>query len=249
MKVDSIAIFQILVDDDSNLFLAVVDQAKGGNRSGFQTKIAAEPLFRSKAEPVFPDLNFELLEPGSFRVLNDNKVVTVALLIAEKEILAMGASYSLPITLSSFDCEDRRMLMPDKRDAELLQNIVNFLFILFRQEFLLLLNFHRPFSKHQFGMAATTIEGLALPSYLGGGMRHSPFQRSLRFLFAPCLPFSDTLRCPATKRAYPLGFLNDAASLRRCPTREPGLAGRRGCLSEASSAAAEEGDEGTALKT
>ena len=34
-----------------------------------------------------------------------------------------------------------------------------------------------------------------------------------------------------------------------CPSREPGLAGRRGCLSEASSAAAEKGGEGTALKT
>jgi hypothetical protein len=33
------------------------------------------------------------------------------------------------------------------------------------------------------------------------------------------------------------------------PSREPGLAGRQGCLSEASSAAAEKGDEGTALKT
>jgi hypothetical protein len=34
-----------------------------------------------------------------------------------------------------------------------------------------------------------------------------------------------------------------------CPSREPGLAGRRGCLSEVSSAAAEKGSEGTALKT
>jgi len=33
------------------------------------------------------------------------------------------------------------------------------------------------------------------------------------------------------------------------PSREPSLAGRRGCLSEASSAAAEKGGEGTALKT
>jgi hypothetical protein len=32
------------------------------------------------------------------------------------------------------------------------------------------------------------------------------------------------------------------------PSREPGVAGRRGCLSEASSAAAEKGGEGTALK-
>jgi hypothetical protein len=32
-------------------------------------------------------------------------------------------------------------------------------------------------------------------------------------------------------------------------SREPGFAGRRGCLSEASSAAAEKDGEGTALKT
>ncbi len=98
-------------------------------------------------------------------------------------------------------------------------------------------------------MAEATIEGLALPSHLGGGMQHSPFQRSLRFLVAPCLPFSDASKRPATKGACPLGFPNDAASQRRCPSREPGFAGRRGCLSEASSAAAEKGDEGTALKT
>jgi len=34
-----------------------------------------------------------------------------------------------------------------------------------------------------------------------------------------------------------------------CTSREPGFAGRRGCLSEASSAVAEKGCEGTALKT
>jgi hypothetical protein len=39
-----------------------------------------------------------------------------------------------------------------------------------------------------------------------------------------------------------LAFLN-------CLSREPSFAGRRGCLSEASSAAAEKGSEGTALKT
>jgi len=33
------------------------------------------------------------------------------------------------------------------------------------------------------------------------------------------------------------------------PSREPGFAGRRGCLSEASSAAAEKEGSGTALKT
>jgi len=34
-----------------------------------------------------------------------------------------------------------------------------------------------------------------------------------------------------------------------CPSRELGFAGRRGCLSEASSAAAEKGGSGTALTT
>jgi hypothetical protein len=34
-----------------------------------------------------------------------------------------------------------------------------------------------------------------------------------------------------------------------CPSREPSFAGRRGCLSEASSGAAEKDSEGTALKT
>jgi hypothetical protein len=77
-------------------------------------------------------------------------------------------------------------------------------------------------------MAKATIEGLAFPSHLGGGMRRSPFQRSLRILVAPCLPFSDAYQRPATKGAPPLGFPNDVASPRRCPSREPGLAGRRG---------------------
>jgi hypothetical protein len=93
-------------------------------------------------------------------------------------------------------------------------------------------------------MAGATIEGLAFSSHLGGGIApHSPFQRFR------CLPFSDASQRPATKGTYPLGFPNDVASQRRCPSREPGLAGRRGCLSEASSAAAEKGCEGTALKT
>jgi len=100
------------------------------------------------------------------------------------------------------------------------------------------------------GNSLVTIEGLAFPSHLGGGIApHSPFQRSLRFLVAPGLPFSDAFQRPVTKGAYPLGFPNDVASQRRCPSRGPDEVGRRGCLSEASSAAAEKGCEGTALKT
>jgi hypothetical protein len=93
-------------------------------------------------------------------------------------------------------------------------------------------------------MAEATIEGLAFSSHLGGGIApHSPFQRFR------CLPFSDASERPATKGAYPLGFPNGVASQRRCTSRGPDEVGRRGCLSGASSAAAEKGSEGTALKT
>jgi hypothetical protein len=45
------------------------------------------------------------------------------------------------------------------------------------------------------------------------------------------------------------GATIEGLALPNRPSREPGLTGRRGCLSEASSAAAEKGGEGTALKT
>jgi hypothetical protein len=94
------------------------------------------------------------------------------------------------------------------------------------------------------GMDEATIEGLALPSLFGGGIAsHSPFQRFR------CLPFSDASKRPATKRTYPLGFPNDVASQHRYSSREPGMPGRRVCLSGASYAAAEKSGEGTALKT
>ncbi len=98
-------------------------------------------------------------------------------------------------------------------------------------------------------MAAATIEGLAFPHLGGGTAPHSPFQRSLRNFVAPCLPFSDASKRPATKGTYPLGFPNDVASQRRRSSRVPDCVGRRVCLSGASYAAAEKSDEGTALKT
>ena len=68
-------------------------------------------------------------------------------------------------------------------------------------------------------MAGADIEGLAFPSHLGGGMQHSPFQRSLRFLVAPCLPFSDASKRPATKGGHapldsPTTQLRSAVALR-----------------------------------
>lgn len=52
-------------------------------------------------------------------MFNNNNIVAVTLFVAQKEILAMGASYCLPVTLGLFDGEDGRMLMPDIRNIEL----------------------------------------------------------------------------------------------------------------------------------
>jgi len=52
-------------------------------------------------------------------MLNDDQVVPVALLIAEKQVLAMRRVDAGPMLLSFFDGRHRRMLVTGVRDAEL----------------------------------------------------------------------------------------------------------------------------------
>jgi len=83
-------------------------------------------------------------------------------------------------------------------------------------------------------MAEATIEGLPSPCALRGESLRIPPSNGRSDSVAPCLSFSDASQPPATKGTYPLGFPNDVTSQGRCLSRKPGLAGRQGCLSEAS---------------
>jgi len=87
-------------------------------------------------------------------------------------------------------------------------------------------------------MKEATIEDLAFPNHFGGGTASlSPFQRSPHSMRLPASP----------SRAVPKGPWNPNDWLSaNCSSRVPDFVGQRGCLSVASSAAAEKSEEGMA---
>lgn len=83
--------------------LLVVNQSERGNRPGFETQIFFHALFGCERQfPLMKSL-FEVVDCKRAVAVEDYKIVTVALVIAEKQVLAMLRTVGMPILSGDFD--------------------------------------------------------------------------------------------------------------------------------------------------
>jgi len=129
MKVDRLVFSEVVIDDHANFLRCVVDEPERRYGTRFYAQKTHEPLGRSKAEPVLDEFRSQRFEVNRLCGLGDNQVVPVSLIIAEKEVFTVGSDETPPVFFGLFDGEDGGMLVPGERDAELLDDVFDFFFL------------------------------------------------------------------------------------------------------------------------
>ena len=87
----------------------VVHKSERRHRSRLKTEAAVHPLRRSERKFSLSESMLKRMNVKIFMTFKDNQIMSVSLMITEKEILAMGRIYILPIFKSKFDCRKRWM--------------------------------------------------------------------------------------------------------------------------------------------
>src|SRR5665647_3657809 len=106
----------------------IVDEAERRNGARLDAEPALQPLARGEAQPVLVELGREALEVDAAGDGRDDEVVPVPFVIAEEEVLAVRALEAGPVLFRFFDRRDRRMLMADIGNAELVQGFEDLAF-------------------------------------------------------------------------------------------------------------------------
>ncbi len=137
MKVNRLRLLKVLVDNDPNLFLAVIEQSERGNSARIQPEEPHQPLGRGKAEPVFSQLFFQRFQVRPLGTFDNDQIMPVSFFVAQKKILAVRSGNVSPVLLGLLHSEDWGVLVPDIGNVETLQSLINLLFF-FRRHCLFL---------------------------------------------------------------------------------------------------------------
>jgi hypothetical protein len=128
MEIHLLPAGQALVEDDRHPPVGVLEQPERRNLAGMKPEAAVQPLVRGEAQPVVPERFGHGAEIHLFEELGDEQIMMIALLVPEEEVLAVPPLDALPMDERFLDREDGRMLMPDERNPQGGQGLVDQLF-------------------------------------------------------------------------------------------------------------------------
>ena len=92
---------QVAIEDDADVVLAIVDEAKGRHRPRRQAEMRHQPLGRREAQLAVADLIGHGPQVGLLRCRQHHEVVAVPFLVSQKEILAVRRVDAGPVRLAS----------------------------------------------------------------------------------------------------------------------------------------------------
>src|SRR6476661_4216030 len=98
------------------MVLRVVDQTKRRHRTRSNAQVLQQPLSGREAQLAITDLLGHCPQVGSFRHGQNDQVMAGALLIPQKEVLAVNGVDSPPVLEAFVARGNRRMLVPVEWD-------------------------------------------------------------------------------------------------------------------------------------
>ena len=90
-------VLQVLVEEDVNVVLGIVDKSEGADGACLQTKIFVHAPLGGEAHLSLMQYVLKVVNGHIVVALEDDEVVAVALVVAEEEVLAMGARQVAPV--------------------------------------------------------------------------------------------------------------------------------------------------------
>ena len=101
----------------------VVDEAEGGDAAGLQAEVFLHAGFRGEGELALVQTLFEVVDVHLVHAFEDDKVVLVALMVPEKQVLAVRGLELAPVGQRFLDGTQRRVELDVEVDAEAKQGV------------------------------------------------------------------------------------------------------------------------------
>ena len=97
MEAQARGVQQVLVDEEVYFVVSVVDEAERGDAAGLQAEVLLHALLRGEGELALVKPLFEVVDVHLVHALENDQVVPVALVVAEKQVLAVRGLELAPV--------------------------------------------------------------------------------------------------------------------------------------------------------
>ena len=104
VEAEAFGLFEVLIEKEMYVILLIVDKTKRRYRAGLQTEIALHTLRRCEAQLSLMQTVLKVVDSHILVAVETHEVVAIALVVAEKEVLAVHRAVIVPILLGNLDC-------------------------------------------------------------------------------------------------------------------------------------------------
>ena len=123
MEAQARGIQEVLVDEEVYLVVLVVDEAEGGDAAGLQAEVFLHACLRGEGELALVQALLEVVDVHLVHTLEDDEVVLVALVVPEKQVLAVRRLELAPVGQRLLNGTQRRVKLDVEVDAEAKQGV------------------------------------------------------------------------------------------------------------------------------
>ena len=127
MEAQSGSVLEVLVYEEVDMVLGVVDEAERGDAARFQAEVFLHPRFRGESQFALVQALLQVVDVHLVHTLEDDEVMLVALVVPEKQVLAVRGFELAPVGQRLLDGAQRRVKLDVEVDAEADQRINDFL--------------------------------------------------------------------------------------------------------------------------
>ena len=103
VETQTLGTLQVLVEEEVRVILRVVDKAEGRYRAGFQAEVSLHTLWRGETQLALMQSMFEVVNRHILVAIEADQIVSVALVVAKKEVFAVHRAVVAPILLCNLD--------------------------------------------------------------------------------------------------------------------------------------------------
>ena len=97
MEAQARGIQEVFVDEEVHLVVLVVDEAERGDATGLQTEVFLHAGLRGEGQLALVQTLLEVVDVHLVHALEDDEVVLVALVVPEKQVLAVRGLKLAPV--------------------------------------------------------------------------------------------------------------------------------------------------------
>lgn len=130
MEAQAGGIQEIFVDEEMHLVVFVVDEAEGGDAAGLQAEVFLHASLRGEGELALVQALLQVVDVHLVHAFEDDQVMLVALVVPEKQVLAVRGFELAPVGQRLLDGAQRRVKLDVELDAETDQRIDDLLLAL-----------------------------------------------------------------------------------------------------------------------